>query len=77
MPLYEYQCQSCDNRFEFLVRADEQPAECPSCKGHALERVLSTFAAHAGGRQVSSKPAAAGPCGSCGHPGGPGACSLN
>ncbi len=77
MPLYEYRCHSCSKQFEFLVRGDERPAECPSCRGHEFERVMSTFAAHAGGRRSSASPLPSGPCGSCGHPDGPGACNLN
>ena len=42
MPIYEYECPKCDNKFEMLrpmSRADEKAA-CPECKGEA-QRVVS------------------------------------
>ena len=34
MPLYEYQCQSCEKRTEVLQRFDDAPlAACPECGG--------------------------------------------
>ena len=78
MPLFEYACKACDRQFEFLVRGSDTP-ECPSCKGTALERRQSTFAARTasapgGATQVSM---GGGGCGACGDPCGPGACSMN
>ena len=69
MPLYEYRCETCDHRFETLVRSGEQPT-CPSCAGVALEKLMSTFAVADGARR---DPAPSG-CGRCGDPRGPGAC---
>jgi len=74
MPLYEYDCKSCAQRFELLVRGNETPA-CPACKGTALERRLSVFAAHVNGASRASEAPVA--CGHCGDPRGPGACSIN
>jgi putative FmdB family regulatory protein len=42
MPLYEYECRTCRQQFEALVRTGDTPA-CPSCHGTDLERLLSTF----------------------------------
>lgn len=42
MPLYEYECRSCHQQFERLVRTGDTPA-CPSCQGTDLERLLSSF----------------------------------
>lgn len=65
MPLYEYQCQSCDETVELLVRLSEQPAApaespCPGCGGHDLQRLMSVPSAPAisAGRRL---PVAAGP----------------
>lgn len=34
MPLYEYQCDACGNRFEKIVQFSDPPLEtCPSCGG--------------------------------------------
>jgi len=34
MPLYEYQCESCSNRFERIMKFSDPPvAVCPACGG--------------------------------------------
>src|SRR3972149_10337828 len=34
MPLYEYQCQSCEGRFEKIQKGSDPPMEtCPKCGG--------------------------------------------
>jgi putative FmdB family regulatory protein len=34
MPLYEYQCESCEHRFERIQKFSDPPIEtCPSCGG--------------------------------------------
>ncbi len=43
MPLYDFQCRVCGNRFEALVRVSTTP-ECPACHSIDLERLLSSFA---------------------------------
>ncbi len=44
MPIYEYECTDCHERFEHLLRGDDKP-ECPSCGGTNLEKQMSTPAA--------------------------------
>ncbi len=58
MPLYEYICQSCGERFEKLIRsgAGASPIVCPSCASAAVQRALSTFAT-TGGSTAASGPA--------------------
>jgi putative FmdB family regulatory protein len=42
MPLYEYQCQSCDHRFERIQKFSDDPVrECPSC-GAEVEKLISS-----------------------------------
>jgi len=53
MPLYDYRCRSCDHEFEALVRPGDVP-QCPSCKGHDLERLLSTFAVDSAERRQAA-----------------------
>jgi len=48
MPIYEYECRACQNRFEVFVRpssteAPEAPS-CPECQSKDLQRLLSAFA---------------------------------
>jgi len=71
MPLYEYQCRSCDNHFELLVR-ESTKLECPKCASHELDKQLSVFAVSAPSN--GSRMDAPMPCGSCGDPRGAGSC---
>ncbi|WP_430699111.1 FmdB family zinc ribbon protein [Rubrivivax gelatinosus] len=73
MPIYEYACQDCGQRFETLVRSDTVPA-CPQCQSTSLEKQLSVFAA--GKAAPEAAPAAPSPCAGCGRAGGPGSCAF-
>ena len=59
MPLYEYSCRSCGERFEILQRLGENGdgVSCPACDHAEVEKVFSTFAAGAQGGRVSQEPA--------------------
>lgn len=45
MPLYEYECKSCDRIVEMLVRNFDEKIACPDCGQGDLDRVLSVTAA--------------------------------
>jgi putative FmdB family regulatory protein len=68
MPLYEYRCPQCQNRFEILQRMGDgaEGVRCPSCGAERVERQLSTFAAGGGnGGGGGAEAAGSGPgCGS-------------
>lgn len=54
MPLYEYECKSCHQVVEVLVRGEAERSggespECPECGDPSLERLLSVPAAPAVG----------------------------
>jgi len=52
VPLYEYQCTSCEKRFEVLRRVGQgvEGLACPECGCAEVEKEYSTFAgAVAGG----------------------------
>ena len=41
MPIYEYECESCDERFELMQKFSDKPVKkCPKCGG-AVHKVLS------------------------------------
>jgi putative FmdB family regulatory protein len=45
VPIYEYRCAACEERFEELVRASsEEPSACPACGSSEVARVYSPFA---------------------------------
>ena len=53
MPIYEYECRDCRQRFEAIVRSNDSPS-CPSCQSVNLERLISLFAVDARGTRSKS-----------------------
>lgn len=43
VPIYDYACVSCDERFDELSRSDAPPPPCPACGAEETQRLLSTF----------------------------------
>ena len=43
MPIFEYECQSCQGQFQTLVMKaeEEKNLACPHCGGHNLNRLIS------------------------------------
>lgn len=42
MPLYEYECKSCGERFEKIQKFSDEPIKtCPKCGKDAADRLLS------------------------------------
>ncbi|TWU60210.1 Zinc ribbon domain protein [Rubripirellula tenax] len=71
MPLYEFQCKSCDIIVEVLVRSPDSAgvpddADCPGCGSHDLDRVFSLPASPSVKSGKSLPVAASG--GDCGAP---------
>ncbi len=42
MPIYEYQCDYCNKKFEYLVFRDLEPQQCQYCDKEEIRRVMST-----------------------------------
>ena len=74
MPLYEYYCADCRDKFDAIrpmSKADE-PIQCKHCESMKTSRLLSMFAAHLGGAKANptSGNTGGGCCGGmcgCGH----------
>jgi len=64
MPLFEYQCKDCGQRFETLVIGSHKPV-CPSCRGEHLEKLASVFGV-AGSPHAGAGPRSDAGCGSGG-----------
>jgi putative FmdB family regulatory protein len=69
VPIYEYRCLECDERFETLVLNSEEDVACISCWGKKLEKQFSTFGIKSEGEFSKSDSSSSG-CGcsaaSCG-----------
>ena len=75
MPLYEYQCKSCNNNFELRQKFSDPPASaCPACGGE-VEKLISQsgfslkgqgwYGDGYGGSKQAAAPAACPSGGSC------------
>src|SRR6187200_3093664 len=44
MPLYEFQCEACDNRFERILQrfTDPNPETCPKCGKGPIKKLFSS-----------------------------------
>ena len=75
MPIYEYICPECKNKFELMrpISRCSEPAACPVC-GHQSKRALSGFAYRSSNEFGATAPIAGGGggCATCGG----GSCST-
>lgn len=64
MPIYEYTCDECDNRFEKFVRTMTTPLEvkCPKCGSLHVRKGWSVFGTSGGNGSAGSFSASAGGC---------------
>jgi putative FmdB family regulatory protein len=68
MPLYEYECQDCKEKFTALIRnpEDENNLTCSKCASKRIKRLLSTFSTAKSGNEKDSS--FSGPSCSCAGP---------
>jgi len=74
MPIYEYVCEDCHNKFDSLRSFKDADAHivCHYCQSVNTKRVLSVFFAQSGGKPITSRGASGcsssggGNCASCG-----------
>ncbi|MGH7799782.1 MAG: FmdB family zinc ribbon protein [Thermodesulfobacteriota bacterium] len=43
MPLFEYKCDKCENKFETLVLSSDEEISCPRCESKNIEKLFSSF----------------------------------
>lgn len=75
MPLYEYVCLDCGNRFDALrpMKDADSVIHCESCQSEHTSRMLSVFFAQSGGKAIAGSNAGScagcsgGTCATCGH----------
>jgi putative FmdB family regulatory protein len=72
MPIYEYICDDCGERYERIVMSQKQTITCPKCESKKHTIQLSVFASLTNGSKSSngssSAPSSGGGCcgGGCG-----------
>jgi putative FmdB family regulatory protein len=79
MPLYEYSCDDCSDKFDVLTSyadRDNRKQVCPTCESTRTKVMISSFAAF-GSSEAGSEPVSLGGGGGCGPGCCGGACSAN
>jgi putative FmdB family regulatory protein len=47
MPIYEYQCEACEHKFEQIQKFSDEPlTKCPECKEKKLKKLVSVGSFH-------------------------------
>jgi len=61
MPIYEYDCEACGDRFDKLVfsPARDQRVQCPHCGSEQVTKRFSLIAGTSGGSRVDGTSPAA------------------
>lgn len=73
MPVYEYACKQCSQKFEVLLRSSKTSVDCPHCHSEDLQRLLSPFNSASASAMTESFCPPEG-CGSCAEAG---SCMMN
>jgi len=58
MPIFEYNCRQCNQRFETVLLSAREKIVCPNCHSSALEKQLSVFSSPASVQQASDSASA-------------------
>lgn len=80
MPIFEYKCKQCNNKFEVLHKSsvNQEEVNCPKCNSTENKKLLSSFSA-SGFSSSSSSSCESGNCSVPSYGGGctSGMCGLN
>lgn len=56
MPLFEFVCKKCGNKFEKIVFSiNNEEIKCPSCNSNEVEKQFSTFSSTSSSNSCSNK----------------------
>ena len=69
MPIFEYKCNNCGQKTEFLEKANSSKKHtCEKCGGKELQKLFSTFSAASSSKSADSDSCPTGTCptGTCG-----------
>jgi putative FmdB family regulatory protein len=65
MPVYEYSCNNCGLKFDYLVRSSAEEIACPKCKQTDLKRLFSAFAFSSKDSKGNVTASSSSGCGGC------------
>lgn len=68
MPIFDFQCAKCGERFETLVRTKNATVSCPNCSSENVERQLSVFNASSGVAKAVDRCPSGASCAAAGAP---------
>ena len=57
MPIFEYKCLECDNKFEELVLRSDSAVNCPQCKSSDVTKLVSAFSSASASGDSGKLPA--------------------
>lgn len=81
MPVFEYKCSDCNEKFEILHKSGlkQTDVSCPNCNSSNNKKLFSAFSASVAGSSASDNSCASGSCGIPASYGGcsSGMCGLN
>ena len=64
MPLFDFVCRGCGEKFETLVGGGRRPT-CPKCSGEDLEKQMSVFAFRSSGAGKEASASSGSKCSGC------------
>ena len=58
MPIYEYKCRKCDEKFELMrsMNDDESGIKCPACGADNPQKAISLFSGGGGSTRDTAAP---------------------
>ncbi len=67
MPVFEYKCLSCGNKYDIFHFTKEinEDIICPKCQSKEHEKLLSAFSANMNGNHPADHHDVPSPCASC------------
>lgn len=67
MPIYEFQCNQCNVKFDeyFRSASEKKKLFCPACQSDRIQKIFSVFGMSTGGGEDSSNGSSSSGCGTC------------
>ncbi len=60
MPIFEYDCRSCEHHFETIVLSASEKIVCPKCDSKKVVKQFSVFSSPSSSSSADASPSAGG-----------------